>query len=173
MKRLIIVTICVVLSAGLLSAGTPEGKAYGDGVTLEKAVPIKTLLEKPDDYVGKSVRVEGTITGMCKKRGCWMQLNDDEGNAIRIKVEDGVIVFPYTSMGNKAVAQGVFEAIKLSPEQIAAKKKAAAEHAKSEGCDKSEEHAKGEQRAEGAGCDAPVHHDRVFLIRGTGAIIKG
>ncbi len=166
MKRLLILIALVGLVAGPALAGD----SYGDGVTIEKAVAIDTLLENPNDYVGKDVRIDGVITGVCKKRGCWMQVTDPEsGNGVRIKVEDGVIVFPYESMGNEASAQGVFEAIKLTPEQIEARKAAAHQHEEGESCDKEG----GSGEGEGAGCDAPVVDEYVYMIRGTGAVIKG
>jgi hypothetical protein len=132
-------------------------------------VPIPELLAEPDEYVGKKVRIDGVITGVCKKRGCWMQVTDSEtGQGVRIKVEDGVIVFPYTAMGHRASAEGIFEAIKLTPEQVAARearKHEGHEHATGEPCEKT-------AAARAAGCDAPVQEDTIYLIRGTGAVIE-
>ena len=157
----------------VLPAAAGEAEKYGEGVSIEEAVPVSALLSSPDDYLGKKVRVDGVITGVCKKRGCWMQVTDPEtGNGVRIKVEDGVIVFPYTAMGKKASAEGVFEAIALTPEQIEARRKAAEaghEHAEGESCDRAEP--KKDGSGEGAGCDAPVQDDRIFMIHGTGAVI--
>ena len=168
MKRIAAITLILALSAvSPVLAG--DGENYGDGVTIEAAVPVETLLASPDDYIGKAVRVDGVITGVCKKRGCWMQLTDpDTGNGVRIKVEDGVIVFPYTAMGKKASAEGVFDAVTLTPEQVearAAQQAAEHQHAEGESCDKTD------PEQEGAGCDAPVQDNRIFMIRGTGAVI--
>ena len=121
MQRIAVVTLVLALCV-VLPAAAGEGTDYGKGVHLEEAVPVETLLTSPDDYLGKTVRVDGVITGVCKKRGCWMQVTDaDTGKGVRIKVEDGVIVFPYTAMGKKASAEGVFDAIQLSPEQVEAR----------------------------------------------------
>jgi hypothetical protein len=168
MKRIALITLVIALSAASsLLAG--DGDNYGDGVTIDAAVPVETLLASPDDYIGKSVRVDDVITGVCKKRGCWMQITDpDPGNGVRIKVDDGVIVFPYTAMGKKASAEGVFDAVTLTPEQVearAAQKAAEHEHAEGESCDKTD------PENEGADCDAPVQENRIFMIRGTGAVI--
>jgi len=164
----------VLAVAGLAAAGDLVGTVYGDGVTIAEATPITTLLSKPEGFVGQKVRVEGVITGVCEKRGCWMQLTDpDSGQGVRIKVEDGVIVIPYESMGHRAAAQGVFEAVKLTPEQVAARAataKEAAAHsaapAAGEPCEKPGE------PAVKAGCDAPVKDDTIYLVRGTGAVIQ-
>jgi hypothetical protein len=170
MKRFLILNllICAIVAVPALAGDNTE--SYGEGVTLTEAVAIDTLIADADQYVGKKVRVDGVITGVCQKRGCWMQVTDKEsGNGVRIKVEDGVIVFPYTSMGHEASAEGVFEAIKLTPEQVEARTAAAHGHAPGENCD-----GEGPKRdGTGAGCDAPVVDQYVFVIHGTGAVIKG
>ena len=170
MKRFLI--LITVFSFAAIPALAGDGESYGEGVTLAEATPIDTLIEHADDYVGKKVRVDGVITGVCKKRGCWMQVTDPEtGRGVRVKVEDGVIVFPYTAMGKKASAEGVFDAIVLTPEQVearAAAQAAAHQHAEGESCDK--DGAK-DGSGEGAGCDAEVRDDRIYMLRGTGAAI--
>jgi hypothetical protein len=173
MRRVLTITLALAFLATVPAHAGSDATEYGDGVTLVEAVTVETLLAAPDDYLGKTVRVDGVITGVCKKRGCWMQVTDPEtGNGVRIKVDDGVIVFPYTAMGKKASAEGVFEAITLTPEQVAARAaQQAAEPAtaEGEGCDKADP--KKDGSGEGAGCDAPVQDNRVFMIHGTGAVI--
>jgi hypothetical protein len=169
MKRFLILSIAVIAMAAA-SAMAGESRSYGDGVTLDEAVAIDVLLENPNDYVGRKIRVDGVITAVCKKRGCWMQVtNPESGDGVRIKVEDGVIVFPYESMGREAQAEGIFEAIKLTPEQVEAQTAAAHDHQEGTTCDKD-----GPKATEtGAGCDLPPIDQYVYLIRGTGAVIKG
>ena len=169
MKRFLILSF-VICAIAVVPVSAGESTSYGDGVTLDQATEIETLLANPDDYVGRTVRVDGVITGVCKKRGCWMQITDSEsGNGVRIKVEDGVMVFPYTSMGREAQAEGVFEAIKLTPEQIDARTAAAHDHQEGATCDKNGP----KSPAAGTGCDLPPINQYVYLIRGTGAVIKG
>lgn len=173
MRRALGAFMVVLAVAGLAVAGSLEGKVYGDGVTIAEATPITTLLSTPEGFVGQKVRVEGVITGVCEKRGCWMQLTDPEsGQGVRFKVEDGVIVIPYESMGHRAAAQGVFEAVKLTPEQVAARAAAAQKQAAGEAAATGEPCEKPGEPAVKAGCDAPVKDDTIYLIRGTGAVIQ-
>jgi hypothetical protein len=131
MRRLLILAVALgtVLAAG--AAIADEGTTYGKGVTLDKPVAIAELLAAPDAYVGKKVRVEGVVSAVCAKRGCWMTVTDPEsGKGVRIKVEDGVIVFPMEAMGRKASAEGVFEVVAPAGEHAAqAKHGEHAEHA--------------------------------------------
>jgi hypothetical protein len=164
----------VLLAGGIAVAG--DSTVLGDGVTLDTAVSIPEVLASPDEYVGSKIRVDGVVTGVCKKRGCWMQVTDpDSGQGIRIKVEDGVIVFPHSAMGHKASAEGVLEAIKLTPEQLAQVKAQHEATARGEATDcDSEKPAEGEDAKtakKDTGCAPEVHGDMVYMINGTGAVI--
>ena len=92
-----------------------EVETYGDGVTVEEATPIAKILADPDAFIGKTVRVEGGVLDVCPKKGCWIEVGD-EGENIRVKVDDGVIVFPAAAQGRIAAAQGEVEAVDMSRE---------------------------------------------------------
>jgi len=125
----------VLLALGLVALVAPLGAGetkLGTGVTLKEATAIKMLVEQPAAHVGKTVRVDGVATAVCTHMGCWMAVAAEgpEGNAkgatVRLKVDDGVIVFPVTAKGRKVSAEGVFEAVGATTES----QDAAGEHAK-------------------------------------------
>ena len=124
--------ICAaVLALGTVAMAAEETK-LGTGVTLKEATPIKALVEKPADYVGKTIRVDGVATAVCEHMGCWLAVapeSDPKGATVRLKVEDGVIVFPVSAKGKKVSAEGMFEEIGATDEHG---KEAAGEHAKHE-----------------------------------------
>jgi RecJ-like exonuclease len=85
-------------------------------------------MAQSDRLVGKTVQVKGKVTEVCQMAGCWMNLTDDQGNLLRIKVEDGDIVFPKDSVGKMAIAEGKLEKQQMTRQQlIAAAKHEAAE----------------------------------------------
>jgi hypothetical protein len=150
--------VCVLVTAMSFSALAAEGKVYGKGIAASHAVAISELIANPDKYVGKTVRVEGLITDVCPKRGCWMDLaGDKELQTVRIKVDDGEIVFPLDAKGKQAVAEGVFTRIEMSEDQAKDRAKHLAEE-------------KGET------FDPAKTKDRlptaVYQIKGTGAVIR-
>jgi cytochrome c-type biogenesis protein CcmE len=150
-------TVCVLVAAVSVSALAAEGKVYGKGVNASEVVAISDLLANPDKYAGKTVRVEGLITDVCPKRGCWMDLaSDKEFQTVRIKVDDGEIVFPLDAKGKQAVAEGVFTKTEITKDQ-------ALEHAKH----LAEE--KGEKFDPETAKDLPTV---VYQIKGTGAVIR-
>ena len=95
-----------------------DGTSYGSGVTLPETVSISELKANVDKYAGKEVRVEGMVTGVCPKRGCWFDMAGEKaGEAMRFKVKDGVMVFPMEANGKYAVAQGTVRKMPMTLEQ--------------------------------------------------------
>jgi hypothetical protein len=104
--------------AGLLAPAAGAAPVHvGEAVDVAAATPIGDILAAPADYVGKVVRVEGEVSGVCQHMGCWMDVGDEQGRRIRIKVEDGVIVFPGDAVGKPAVAQGTVTVEEMTREQ--------------------------------------------------------
>jgi hypothetical protein len=114
-----------ILIVGVALAGEIK---LGQPLTLNKQIPIGTLVAKPDAYVGKTVQVKGAVRDVCRAMGCWMELFDEaSGKGIRIKVNEGEIVFPKEAIGKTAVAEGKLAKLVLSKEQAIAQAKHEAE----------------------------------------------
>jgi hypothetical protein len=146
--RLLIAAAIVIatLSAADLKLGKP--------LTLKEPLPLATVLAKPADYVGKTIQVKGKITEVCEMMGCWMDLTNDQGQKLRIKVNDGEIEFPKDSAGKMAVAEGRFDKLELTKEQAAAR---AEEEAKDKG-----------EKFDPATVKGPM---TTYQIQGSGAVI--
>ena len=142
----------VLLSASLLVAADLQ---LGKPLTVKEPMPLATLMAKPADYVGKTVQVKGKIVEVCEMMGCWMDLVNDEGQKLRIKVNDGEIVFPKDASGKMAVAEGQFNKLELTKEQAIARAKEEAEEKK--------------RKFDPASVKGPM---TVYQIQGTGAVIS-
>ena len=104
----------ILFCAVLLAASEVEAQVYGAGLGEATPVTIAELLAKPETYLDKHVRVEGRITDVCPRRGCWIDIEQEGGpSPIRFKVDDGVIVFPVDAAGKAVTAEGVFTKIEL------------------------------------------------------------
>lgn len=105
------------LGAALAAAPPAVAETYGAGVALAETTSIEAIVADPETWAGKRVRVEGKVAAVCPMRGCWMELAAGEaGPVVRIKVDDGVIVFPADAAGRPAVAEGVVRVVDLSRE---------------------------------------------------------
>jgi hypothetical protein len=109
----------LIATASLFAAEVKLGKP----LTVKEPIPLAMLVTHADDYVGKTVQVKGKITAVCQMMGCWMELTNDAGQRIHIKVEDGDIVFPKDSAGKLAIAEGKFTKTELTREQAVAQAK--------------------------------------------------
>ena len=104
---------------------------YGEALTLAETTSVSDVLGDPEAYVGQHLRVEGTVTGVCEQKGCWIAVaGENEAEQLRVKVEDGVIVFPQTALGCHARVEGMMEKLELTMEQALAQ---AEHHAEEQG----------------------------------------
>lgn len=93
--------------------GEVGATAAAKGITLTDKTAISAILADPARFEGKRVLVSGAAVGVCESRGCWVDLKSD-GDAskkIRVKVQDGEIVFPMTCKGNEVTVEGVVEKV--------------------------------------------------------------
>ncbi len=120
MRRMMLI---LALAAAVGAAGFAQAaeKVYGKGVSSTDTTLVSTILAHPDQYLDKVVRVEGTVVGVCKARGCWIQIaSDQEYQKIMLKVEDGVIVFPPEIIGEHVIVEGTLTGTPMSYEQSCA-----------------------------------------------------
>lgn len=114
----------ILFLALALAVTVPSGltaKEYGKGTTLAETTSMEKILADPDAWVGKRVRIEGKVMDVCPMAGCWMELQEGDGvSKLRVKVDDGVIVFPVTAKGKLAVAEGTVESIPMTREKYVA-----------------------------------------------------
>lgn len=97
-------------AALLLMVQTPAisaEKLFGQRPALPGVVRMNELLEHPDKYLNKVIKVEGIATDVCPKRGCWMKVSGkDRKGSLMVKVNDGEMVFPMNARGKNIVLQG-------------------------------------------------------------------
>jgi len=126
MRFLPALALCVSLVSP--SALFAAEEKLGAPLTVKEQTPIATLMSKPVRYVGRVIQVKGKVSAVCEKAGCWMTLTDSgSGATVRIKVNDGEIVFPKDAAGKTAIAEGTFTEVRLTHEQAVAQARHEAE----------------------------------------------
>jgi hypothetical protein len=78
----------------------------GGAVNVEAATSLADLTHSPNEFVGQTVKLEGKIVGVCQGTGCWVRLEDGQGNNFIARSVDHSIAFPKDCMGKTAVVQG-------------------------------------------------------------------
>ena len=81
---------------GIVSALFLGGFALGGGFS---------ILAEPATWKGQRVRVEGTVTDVCPKKGCWMMVKDGK-ESVRVKFTDYSFFVPLDCARQFATAEG-------------------------------------------------------------------
>lgn len=154
MKQLL---AALFLLAALTVAATADAKTFGAGVTLTKTTAVSEIYANPKEYVGKKVKIKGLVVAVCAKRGCWMDIAGDKPfQKIKLKVDDGVMIFPMSARGKLATVEGTIEKMELTHEEAIAHHKHLAM-----------------ERGEKFDPKSVKGGEVIYRIKGTGAVIEG
>lgn len=121
--------ILLVAAATLaLSPVWADVQTFGELEGDVEDVRIGKLLNNPDAYVDKKIRIAGLVDDVCPRKGCWVDIIDAQSSdTIRFKVQDDVIVFPVAAKGEEIVAEGIFRRHEFTREQATKRLKHLAE----------------------------------------------
>ena len=111
-------TLLIVAALFAASPALSDIQTYGDLGGDMESVRIGKVLNDPERFVDKAIRVEGLVDDVCPKKGCWVEILDAQSKeTLRVKVQDDVIVFPVEAKGSKIVAEGILRKHELTREQ--------------------------------------------------------
>ena len=109
------VFLSLLVMLGWACSGQKKGTTYGEALTLDKPTKISAIMAEPESFVDKDVLIEGEILDVCEMQGCWIEIaSDTPGEKFKVKVDDGVIVFPTEAKGKKARAEGTVYRIEMN-----------------------------------------------------------
>ena len=105
MKKMMpfIVTVILVSNCG---NPEPEEKNYGDTITAEGAIPSTEILSRMEGKDSMPMKVTGTITEVCQKKGCWMHMDAGNGKMMRVGFRDYAFFIPKNASGKTAILEG-------------------------------------------------------------------
>lgn len=116
MKKQIVLLLLVVLAFGanLLS----KELTVGEKIKTETITKISEILENPDSFADKTIRIEGYIVDGCKHHGTWISVaGDKDFDKLPVWPKEGQIKFPLDHRGKYVVAEGTVYAVQLNEEQ--------------------------------------------------------
>ncbi len=118
MGRILKLLFISFISANIVFAVIDDKDKYGKDITLKEKTNISDILSNPEDYVDKTVLIEGEVLDVCPMAGCWIEVASSvEGEKIKVKVKDGEIVFPVEAKGKNALVEGKVYKIELTVEE--------------------------------------------------------
>jgi RecJ-like exonuclease len=106
------------ITVSITFAVSDDKDKYGKEISLKEKTKVSEILNNPEEYIDKTVLVEGEVLDVCSMMGCWIELSSDtEGEKIKVKVEDGEIVFPEESKGKTALVEGTVYKVEMTEEE--------------------------------------------------------
>jgi hypothetical protein len=92
-----------------------ETGAFGKPLSGLTPTPLADVLKAP--VPGKTVRLEGTIGAVCKNKGCWLTLNQDE-KSVHVTFEGYSYFVPKDVMGKRVVLEGKVLVKEPKPDEV-------------------------------------------------------
>ena len=66
----------------------------------------------------QQVVIHGVVSSVCQAKGCWMTLQDDNGQEIFVRFKDGAFTVPHGAAGRNAVVHGSVERSLVSVQEL-------------------------------------------------------
>lgn len=104
--------LALALMVGLLSCNAPSSSAdqihFGEKIEAEGAETYRNVLAKLEEVEEYQTKVIGTIQSVCKKKGCWVKLNEADSGLedMFVKFKDYGFFLPLDCEGAKVVMEG-------------------------------------------------------------------
>ena len=114
-KSIIVSTIIALLAALPAFASGDEGRHFGEAFTDAKLVRFADIMSAAAMYKDKAIKVEGNISEVCQKEGCWLVMTDGE-RTMRVKMKGHSFAVPKDAAGKKVVVEGMVETQTISEE---------------------------------------------------------
>ena len=95
-----------------------KAQDFGAPFAIEEVTQAKAVFDNPEGFVGKTVRVEGSVRDVCQKMGCWMVISEGE-KSMRITTKDHKFFVAKDGAGSKCHIEGEVIARELDPERTA------------------------------------------------------
>lgn len=95
-----------------------EWTHYGAPFALTEVRTANEVLGNPAQFVDQTVLVEGKVTDVCQKAGCWMVITDDE-RTMRVLMQDHAFAVDKGGTGAHCRVEGQIIAKPVDPEEVA------------------------------------------------------
>jgi len=119
----LILSFAALLIATLGLAQPPDvpatpGTTYGDEVKATGAIPVAELPQLLKNDQPQAVKVQGTVTDVCPKMGCWLALEMPDKSTVFVKMKDYGFFVPTALKGKTVVMDAEAKILKTSVEEL-------------------------------------------------------
>lgn len=97
---------------------SPGGTLYGTEIDVVATLPAAELLASPAEHVDRAVAVQGKVTEVCQKAGCWMVVSAGDQH-MRVTMKDHAFAVPKDGAGADCTVYGHVRATPVDPDTVA------------------------------------------------------
>jgi len=94
----------------LTSCGTQKteqvSKYFGDSIAQINPIKVADVKAKLGTKDSVAMQVEGKIVEVCQKKGCWMELQLDNSETMRVTFKDYAFFIPKDAAGKTVIMEG-------------------------------------------------------------------
>jgi len=81
--------------------------SIGEPVEPGKAISLASLTTNmEDETLTEGLTIKGTVSEVCQKKGCWMKLEKENGESMRVTFKDYALFMPKDIAGKNVVIRG-------------------------------------------------------------------
>ena len=99
-------------------AEAQKAQDFGAPFTIEEVTASKDVFADPEKFVGKKVRIEGKVSDVCQKMGCWMVISEGD-KSMRITTKSHKFFVAKDGAGSTCHIEGEMISRELDPERTA------------------------------------------------------
>lgn len=123
MKTLSILCTLFMLAIVVVKAQPPKGPVtpgttFGSSISADGALPVADLSNVLKDDQPHAVKVKGTVTDVCPKKGCWISLEMPDNSKVFVKMKDYGFFVPVELIGKTVVIDAEAKVIKTSVDEL-------------------------------------------------------
>ncbi|MFK7931227.1 MAG: DUF4920 domain-containing protein [Myxococcota bacterium] len=91
---------------------------YGAAFSSAESASLSTVLATASEHTDQVVHVEGKVSEVCQKAGCWMVVSEGEQH-MRIRMKDHGFSVDKAGAGSQCQVQGTLVSRPINPEEVA------------------------------------------------------
>jgi len=91
---------------------------FGEEITTDGAIPLADMVSQLGEKDTVFTKVSGVVEAVCKKKGCWMNIVNDNGDEVFVKFKDYGFFMPLDCEGAKVVMDGYATVEETSVEEL-------------------------------------------------------
>ncbi len=110
MMKKIILAIVFLISANVYAQEVKKavsGVTYGKTIDSKNALAVDALKSKMNSTEALNAKVTGKVLEVCSKKGCWMKLENANGEPMRVTFKDYGFFMPENIVGKNVVIKGI------------------------------------------------------------------